>query len=65
MEQWLILSNEIKYVQYSQHLIGPFALEMKAPEEGYDTKMYKRLQIAEREAQEINCKQDPERMKLD
>ena len=48
MKQWSILKNEIKYMQYSQHSIVWYVLEAKAPEGKYDTKLYKRLQVAEK-----------------
>ena len=49
MEQWSILHNEIKHVQYSDHPIGDYVLQVKAPEKRYDTKMYKRLQVAQKD----------------
>ena len=43
MEQWSILSNELKHMQYSQY---PLCMEVKVLEEMYETKKYKRLQFA-------------------
>ena len=44
MKQWSILSNEMKYMHYSQHPIRHYALKVIAPEEGMKprcTKGYK------------------------
>ena len=61
MEQWSVLSNEVKYVQHNQHLIGHYALEVKTLEERYNTKMYKRLQLVK----EMDFNPNSERLKLD
>ena len=39
---------------FDHHPIGHYALEVKAPEERYGTKMYKKLQNGEREVKEIS-----------
>ena len=44
MEKWSILSAVVTNVQYNQYPIGHNELEVKAPEERYGTKIYKRLQ---------------------
>ena len=44
MEKWSILSDVVKYVQFYLYPIGHYALEVKLPEERYDTKMHKKLQ---------------------
>ena len=60
IEQWLILINDVKYVQHNQHSIENYALEMKAPDVRYSTNMYKRLQVTERDVKRIDFKPDPE-----
>ena len=65
MERWSILTDIVKYIQYNQHLIGHYRLEIKASEERYHTKMYKRLQDGEREVMEISCDSNFEILKKD
>ena len=43
IERYSILKGIVKYVQYNQHPIGHYGVEVKAPEERYSTKMYKTL----------------------
>ena len=42
MEKWSIFSDIFKYVQYNQYPIGHFKLEVKAPDDRYGTKIYKK-----------------------
>ena len=43
----------MKCVQYDQYPIVDYNLGVKAPEDRYETKMYKRLQESEREVKEV------------
>ena len=54
IENWSILSDVVKYVQYNQNPISHYELEVKAPEERYGTKMYKMLHDGEGEIKEIS-----------
>ena len=45
LEKWSILSNVEKYVQSNQYPISFYKLEVKAPEEGHGSKMYKSYRI--------------------
>ena len=65
MEQWSILITNVKYMQYIQHLTGHHALGVKAAEKRYGTRMYKRLQIIERDVREIDFNPDPDRLRMD
>ena len=65
MKQCSVFSNEVKYVQYSQHPTGHYALEVKAPRKRYDTKMYTRLQVAERDVREMDFNPHPEKLRQD
>ena len=42
IEKWSKHSDVVKYVQYNQHSIGHYGLEVKAPKERYGTQMYKK-----------------------
>ena len=48
---------------YNQYPIGHYELEVKAPGEGYGTKMYKMLQDSEREIKEIGFDSNDESLK--
>ena len=39
MEKWSVLSNVVKFVQYSQYTIGHYELDIKALEERYGIKI--------------------------
>ena len=54
MNKWSIHSDVVKYVQYDQYPVGHCKLGIKAPEETYGTKMYRRLQKSKREVKEMN-----------
>ena len=41
MDQWSIVSDAVKCVQYNQHPLCHYQLEVKAPEQRHCTKMYK------------------------
>ena len=43
MEKCLILRDVVRYVEYNQDPIGYYELEVKATEERYCTRMYKKL----------------------
>ena len=62
MEKWSILSDVVKYVQYNQHTIGHYELEVKVPEERYGTKMYNKLWDPEREVKEVSFDPESERL---
>ena len=53
MERWSILNDIIKYVEYNQHPIGHYGLDVKVLDERYGSKMYKQLQDGERIIKEI------------
>ena len=42
MEKWSIPSDVVKYVQYNQYPISHYELEVKASEERFATKIYKK-----------------------
>ena len=65
IEKWPILSDVVKYVQYNQYPIGHYELEVKAPEERYGAKTYKKLQDSEREIKEISFDSSIESLKQD
>ena len=54
IEQWSILHDAVKDVQYTKHPLGHFQLEVKAPEERHGTKMYYRLQAGKSEVKEVS-----------
>ena len=54
MERWSILSEIVKYVQYNQHSLHYYGLEVKAPKERSSTQMYKNLHDGEREDDETS-----------
>ena len=51
-------------MQHNQYPMEHYAFEVKAPADRYDTKMYKRLQVAERDIKEIHFNPHPERLRL-
>ena len=63
MEEWSVLSDIFKYVQYNQQPTSHCSLEVKPPEERYGTKMYTKLQDGEREVKEISFDLNSERLK--
>ena len=64
-ERWSELYDIVQYLQYNQHPIGHYGLEVKASEDRYDTKMYKKLQNGERQVKEISLDPNSLRLKQD
>ena len=62
-ERWSILSDVVKYVDYNEHPIDHYRLEVKVPEEKYGIKMYKSLQDGQQEVKEIGFDPYSERFK--
>ena len=63
MEQWSTHTNVLKYVQFNQHSLSHYIFEAKAPIMRYSTKIYKRLQVREREVKELSFDLNSERKK--
>ena len=57
MDKSPVLSDIGKYMQYNQHPIGHYGLGIKAPEQRYTNKMYKRSQDGVSEVKEISLMQ--------
>ena len=65
MKQWPILSAAIKNVQYNQHLLGHYGLEVNTSEERYGTKMTERLQDGQERVKNVGFNLHSERLKHD
>ena len=63
MEKWSVLNDVVIYVQYNEHVICHYGLELKAPEESYGKRMYKQLQDGEGDVKEIGFDPNSEGLK--
>ena len=65
LDSWSGLNDADKYVQYNQHPLGHYEIKVKATEEKYGTKMYKRLEFGERKVKEASFDPTPVSLKQD
>ena len=63
MEQWLILTNVVNYVQYNRNPTDFYDLDIKAIDQKSHRKIYDRLKEEDRQVLELDFGDSPDKLK--